>query len=409
MNIDKSIKKTQINNGLGNLIVSLIIGSQFINSLLCVMFSTEEGVISELFIIIGILLVIKFFTWKFRVRIERQQLAFIFLIVIGYVITSIVRGNTTSLTSISFICRCLIPLIIGATIDFDPKNVLRNLMVMMVPGLPFITILFAKDNIGNYDAVSMGTSYAILPILLGGITHFALFRKQSSIFERMLYVVTAIYMFFFIMMSYRGALLSMLLLIMLLYIFRPNGKHSLKKYIFIFFCFFILIIYALFKYQIIALIVSLLSSAGIRIATLDKTLILAARADTLHGRSELFSAAINGIMKSPVFGHGYATFKAYTGYIYPHNMVLQMFFDFGIPIGLVILSYIFIRMINKLRFYNKTNDAYFCFLLMIICSSIPRVMVSAEMWIVIILWFLIGLISRNNMLPESVEMKLKYD
>ena len=387
---------------LGDILVSLVIAAQYINSVVCIVLNRTDGIISTLFFIEGLLIVLHLCVNRFVIRLERKHFLFFLLIVSGYVLTQIFKEKQSSISAMEFMCRCIIPYIVGATISFNPKRVLKILMSMLIPGLPFISRIFAKGNVGGYDAITMGTSYAILPVIMSGVVYYIVYNKSSSVFEKILFVVSGIYTLFFITMSYRGALFSLLLVVFLLLITRNKKSYSVRKVIISCILILLAIIFFIFRDQIVIFLVDFFASIGIRIATLDKSLILASQADIMHGRFDVYRAALNGIKESPWIGHGYATFRYNTGYVFPHNMILEMLFDFGVPVGLFIVLYVLGNSIKKAKYYQKNDMNMYSFILMIMCCSLPRVMISAETWIVIILWFLVGFVSREQKDKSSV-------
>lgn len=389
----------KISNTLGNIIVALVLSIQFLSLIFNSITGGAGGFIAPMFVLIAILLLVYIFKDLIRnsfVIQKNQGQFFLFVVIIlGYILTTILAKGKTNLTTIDYFCRCIIPLVCGMIISFDTKKVFQIMMVFMLPGFPFLTTIFAKANVGSYDAVSMGTSYAILPVISAGVLHFVYFRKSSNLWIKLLYVVTLVYAALFIVKSYRGALLSFLLLFALIYLCSTD-KLNKRNFITIIVCINVIFIFILFKSQVLNAINNLLSELGIRIATLEKIAILSSEDDVLHGRLYIYLTALEGIKSSPLFGHGIATFQYYyPRYAFPHNIFLQLLFDYGIPVGLGLIIYIIRNIIVKLRVYINNDKPKQIFLLFLVCCSIPRVLVSAEIWLVISLWFLVGFLSRR--------------
>ena len=269
-------------------------------------------------------------------------------------------------------------------------------MLFMIPGVPFLGQIFSKGNVGNYTAITMGTSYAILPVILAAITHYYLYKKEATLFDIFLYIITFVYVVLFIAMSYRGALLSMVLLFALINVFKGEELLTPGRAILILGLVSIVVICFEFKSQFLSILAGFLSTIGIRIASLDKSIILLSEGNELHGRLDIFNEAIQGIKNSPIIGHGYATFRYYTSYVFPHNFILEILFDFGIPVGGLIILYIIKCLFEKAQNFIKSNHEMFSFMLLVICCSIPRVLVSSECWIVISLWYMVGFVTRRN-------------
>ena len=390
------------NGWIGDCIVAITICSQFINSVLCIITNSDDGYLSYIFIVIAVLIVLLLFSTNFRIQIVKSQAVFVGLIILGYVLTKVFRGYATALEPIAFISRCLIPLLIGMGIPVHPKRVLKIMMLFMIPGVPYLSQIFSKGNAGSYIAVTMGTSYAILPVILAGMTHYYLYKTDSTILDKILYIITIVYSCYFVATSYRGALLSMVRLFVLINLFKGKDRLTARRAILIFGLVSVLILYIIFKNQIIRAFVEFLSSISIRIASLDKAFILLSEDNELHGRLDIYNAAFQGIKNSPIIGHGYATFKYYSNYVFPHNFILEILFDLGVPIGVLIIIYIVKCFLEKARSYKKFDLEMFYFLLFALCCCIPRVLVSSECWIVISLWYMVGFVIRKTDYSYSI-------
>lgn len=63
------------------------------------------------------------------------------------------------------------------------------------------------------------------------------------------------------------------------------------------------------------------------------------KADPLSGRYELWSDAIHGILKAPLSGNGPMSFATSASQLaaHPHNIVLQLCFEWGIPLTMIVV------------------------------------------------------------------------
>ena len=388
----------------GSIIVAFLLGAQFLNVLLTLYLNKDteldqsSGYLKYIFaIILSLFAIYCFITILIERKVFLFRSLFPMLILAGFLLTYLFAEKKSALSMLDFIFLCFFPLLVGSTISFEPKKTLKYLMSFLLFGLPILMEIFEKGNNGvDYDAVSMGTSYAILPIVMAGILHFIFFRKESTFLEKILYAVTFLYIALFIWRSYRGALISLVFAIFVGILVNFNKKNHAKKILF-FALFTVLVTFIIiFKDNFVNLFEDILSRIGIKFAFLDKSVSLIEKGDITHGRLEIYRIAIEKILEAPLTGHGYATFFYYTDIVYPHNFFLQIMFDCGVLVGLFISGFLIVNGIKHFSFAIRKDKKYFAFILLVFCSSVLRVMFSAEIWRVIILWFFFGIISKKT-------------
>ena len=218
---------------------------------------------------------------------------------------------------------------------------------MLLLAIPVYPALFLKMNVGiNYDAVSMSTSYDILPIVIVGLIHFIYFRKESNVIDRILYVISLVFSVSLIRMSYRGAVVALVVAVVFAMYYQKKRTSVKNQLLFISVALVIAICLVYYR-EILSGLSYLLNSIGVRVAFIDKSVYLLASQRTDHGRIEIYNQAFKGFLNSPVIGHGMATFQYYTEYPFPHNFLLEFLFDGGFLLFIPIM-YIFISAIKRL-------------------------------------------------------------
>lgn len=393
-------------NIIGSLAIAILIGAQYLSAILGLYISgSESGYFTIIMAIVLILSTVSFISHPTR-YITKKYLFTLVLVNVYYIGTVLIVGHKSNLLVIDYIGMCLVPLLCGGMVKVNYRNVLKYCMFMLLFAIPVFGDLFVKSNMGTaYDAIKMSISYAILPVICAGVLHFFFYRKNSNLGEKILYVVIFVFMVAFFAMSYRGALAALGLVILAGIMLSGDEKWSKKKKI-VGISILLIIIMTLFLVDsniFLQQLYSFLHSHNIKIAFIDKNIFLAGSNDISHGRLEIWQAAINGIWDSPLWGHGITTFQYYTGYIFPHNIVLQFLFDGGILLTIPLLWYLVKGMINTFRIIRKTNKDKFVLILLLSCISLTRVMVSAEVWRVMLLWLLLGVLTQDHSSMKELE------
>ncbi|MGD6898597.1 O-antigen ligase family protein [Bacillus infantis] len=89
------------------------------------------------------------------------------------------------------------------------------------------------------------------------------------------------------------------------------------------------------------------------------------------GRDLIYTAAVRMIKEKPLFGHGVDSFTAYTGYVYPHNLLLEMMVEIGLVGALFFL--VFLCYAISFMFKNKNSPTF-------ILSGLPLYMIVVQMF-----------------------------
>lgn len=390
------MRRDKEKNGLNNFIVALMISSQFINTMFSSYFGIGISYFSVVLILVSVLLIYSFLRGNLR-NLNTKFIAMLVLLIISYIMTMLFQANKSNLVVIDFVGMCILPFIVGALVKADYSKVMRNIMFFLCLGLPILNDIFTKSNNGtNYDAVSMGISYAILPMITSGVYYFFINRKKLNLLDRILVCIAFIFVFNFFIKSYRGALLCFFIAVTYIVItYNENVKKSriIRNIIILM----ILILAILFRNNILLMVKSFFGAFNINVASIEKILYLAeAEDDISNGRAEIYKIAIEKFAEKPVFGHGMSTFLYNEGIIFPHNFFLQLLYDGGIIMFIYFMVYIIRGFIVFRKKRNSEESTQKVFFIMLMCISIPRVMVSAEIWRVISLWMFMGMLSQYN-------------
>ena len=184
----------------------------------------------------------------------------------------------------------------------------------------------------------------------------------------------------------RGPLLGLIAfaaLRFLVYIFRLKGP-ILRKIVASVLVVGIVLTLAIFLKDLVSLLNHQLNSMGITSRTLEKFLYADIASDS--GRSAIWSALIPRIT---ALGNGPFSDQAYLGPgNYCHNFFLEVFYDFGIPLGIIILAVL--AWFLFLSFRSCNVSPWFPLFLTLLAFCIGRLGLSGTFWTETYFWGLLA-------------------
>ena len=397
--MNKSIDKI-----LTNLCIVLLVSSQYLAMVLGCYSPGKTGFFTIVLAVLIVLFIARLMVNPIR-WVSKKFFIFAFLILASYGLTLMFCSEKTNLTVIDFIGMCFIPFLFGGILDFDGKTVIRWTMYTIIFAIPVFQQVFVKANAGTaYDAVSMGSSYALVPVIGASIVHFMLFRKESTFFDKIVYIANIFFLFSFVQMSYRGPLVCLAVLVLFCAIYNISKEGKTNKNIILISALLILVVLLLiYLDEILIFVYDFLAKRNIRIAFLDKTrfLVSAGEGDLVHGRTTIWKTALEGFFESPIFGHGLATFLYNTGIVFPHNFILQFLYDGGLLLTIPLMSVIIAGIRKSIR-DRKIHSSRFSFVVFAGGIAFTRGLVSAETWRIILLWLLFGYFTNNYGKSENI-------
>ena len=302
-------------------------------------------------------------------------------------------GHKTDLGLGEYAVYTVIPLLILSNNEYDYKRVIRICPVLSFAGVFFINSIFVL----TYYSITMGVSYAFLAPVV-----FSLIYLITDRGNRIINLCAFLHIFYLIqlfMYGSRGTLLSIGVLLIILWVLRKkHSKISISWFRFFLVLAFIILVSAFFL-DIINYINSALRSVGIHLQFVDKILLLESRGNIGNGRNEIIEVALSHILQKPILGHGISTFTFYTSIDYPHNFIVQGFFDLGI-IGMLI---VFIPVVSAtLRIFHISQEKLY-FIVALFCSSVPGALFSGNMWRNSLLWLTFAFILKFGKDRKTIE------
>lgn len=234
-----------------------------------------------------------------------------------------------------------------------------------------ISIILEKIILGK--ASYMGLGYRLVPVIL---IYIFFYLKHKKGFMLLLILINSFYLTIY---GNRGASLSLIIFIILLYFI--FYKKTLNKIIHLISMTNIILIIFILKDKIKKILINfsyfILKDLDISSYFLSKLILLLNKglASSSSGRDVIYNNAIKFGNENWLFGNGIGSFRYIYG-TYPHNIFLEFYVQFGI-FGIIILVCFLIKVFGYLLLKNYKNKEILLFLFSL---SIPRLILSSSFW-----------------------------
>ena len=216
--------------------------------------------------------------------------------------------------------------------------------------MPIILLLSLLVVVANNVAKEYMMHYSFLLVLPVCFCFYVVFKEKKFIYL----IPLSIFLLLILLYGSRGPLVCILAFILMFMLFKSG-----KRYTWIIMIIFGVALFLFYKFGL-NYIDSILHSQGIYSRTIE---LLNNNPTYDSGRSILHEQAKAMIDKKPILGWGVAGERQYMD-IYPHNIVLEFFLDYGVPLGVVLL--IICTALLVIGFINSKN--YFLFFFMVFLS-----------------------------------------
>ncbi len=367
--------------------------------------SGDEGFMSMLYMgpIVLIVLCVVFRIGNVLNRIGRTYVIITSLLLVFYFLTNEFIGPPR-IKFLFFFVFVIMSMTIPSLVRINARIFIKAIMFF-----PSFTIL-RIDKVFSYvsdwsESISMDASYAFLVPICATIVYLFIYYKDECNRDKIITIgLSIINLIFFIqILQYgsRGPLLSVVLLVTFLYLFKHPSSESMgvrkKEHWQMMIIVGILIMYFSF-YFVVEIIDYIADIYGSKLHFVEKILRLSAENDLSNGRDILNVVAISGIIDQPFLGHGLDRFDANTGMLYPHNFVLQMLYDGGLAFFTVMMVPLVKRSANILKNCSIGEYAVFAVLFF---SSVPGALFSGDMWSLARLWLFFGFVLSSSFVVEE--------
>lgn len=338
------------------------------------------------------------FYGKAKLNKKRIKKYLLFELILGmaYALTVFFAPVTTTMTLTKFLMWVVLPAFF-VTLDYDVELILRYSMYVSLLSVFEIRSLLADQSISiRFAQTSLGIIYDLLPCLVAAIFHFFYYRKKASLLTIGCYVYYALVLLMMLPVIVRGALLSLILGLVIIFLNRPNNKVNLirewssRKKVMVFLIALAGVAFVLNYEKILVWAYEVLQARGINFGVITKFYVYIQAGNVSDGRDVYYDIAIQNFIKSPIWGNGIETFYAYPrdGVPYPHNYLLQFLFEGGILLAVPIAYQVF-RILWSL-FLAKIENMNTMVLLA--CLSVVAVipgLFSMDVWLVPSFWMAI--------------------
>lgn len=393
------MKSFKIFNGTPFIIVLQSLLIAFYADIKCINWSlvyggfTSEGTMSLLYLVIVALIFSFSILGKNKLRSRFNIIMFgILLWLLGfYYYTQFFIGPPHTQLPM-FMIFVIIAMLLPYLVRIDAKYFIKGIIFFPFFAIFRLNLVFSP--VSNWtDAISMDASYAFLVPITATIVYLFLYFKDESklekIFTLILSFINFVYLWKILQYGSRGPLLSITLLIFFLLIFKTSEKGaSVRSGSLSLIILGGLMLILTFSASL-PVINQILQSSGISIHAIDKIIRLSGEGNITNGRDMINAITWSGFMDSPLFGHGLDRFDANTSLLYPHNFILQILYDGGIILFLVLLVPMLKASIRIMK--TCTKDEYAVFVVLFF-SSVPGALFSGDMWGLARLWLFFGFV-----------------
>ncbi|WNS74828.1 O-antigen ligase family protein [Bacillus sp. DTU_2020_1000418_1_SI_GHA_SEK_038] len=329
------------------------------------------------------------FIYVMPVALKRRKVTFIctYLIATAILLSHFVLfpDNEPYIIGILFLFffMCLPAFVYSLSLnDWDVfRKILRKagLIVFIFGTASGVLVLIGLANIGDY---SMALSYYML---LPAIIYLDKLMDQPAFIPT---VGTLVSLFIILALGSRGAIICIITFVVLK-IIRPHSTMNFKRVFFytMTICIGILSIFNL--NQIFIFIYNFFIGFGIRSRTLELFLI---DINHLSGRDHIYQNIVGEILDSPILGIGIGGDRRVNGEdgLYAHNFFLEVFSNFGLFFGSLILFILILLILNIL--FAKDKGKYNMAIIWISLGFV-HLMVSGSYLTDINFWIFTGLIT----------------
>lgn len=360
-------------------------------SLICIHTFTAAINMNNSFIIIVVLL---YLTSAYAGTFKLSRTYFsIILILTACSLGSYLLGVETALLCAEY---CIL---IGLFLSFKEYDLdyERLFKILISVGYSIVPLLYIRAKslsygIGTFGMDSgamMGMTYAILPLLLMGIS--SLFVNFGRLWKCAAILIVLVLLFILSLIGSRGffvAFASYFMLVGIVLINQTKRRRILALIISVI----LLFVLSQYSLQILNGITSICESIGLEIYALNKMNSYLAMDNLDNGRFEIWNNCVKGFLDSP-FGHSIGSFEELYD-VHQHNILLQTMWEFGI-IGIVFLVFYIYRSI-KILIDDKFPKPLFLVFASIFCSSIVLLFYSSSFWVLPNFWLWTKIVINYN-------------
>lgn len=381
-------------NNLISFMQAYLLSLSGLNQIMGIVLGRGDGIMIMNMLPIAGLIAIHFFTSnkKRDLNMNKKALLFVYYIVSVIAVYKYAYRHTTYSYTYALV-YCFIPIYLSFY-KVDVEKILKYMMFFSALVLPVSDGFF--KNVGRgIETIGMSTTYNLLPFIVAAALHFWYYRKNVGILMRIGYAINIFYLVQVIIYGNRGPMVALVFLgvYLILHEFTPDGKmkKSTTKRMIVTILLGSVVIFVLSNLEdIIVVLHNWLSSMGIKISALSKSVATIRHGDLSNGRRWILEYTKKGIAEKYLLGNGISTifYNSNGRVVYPHNLFYQLWYDLGIFVSIP-MFYLIGKAAFITVFKSNLKKDYSIIMILLFTIAIPRLCFSTEFWTTIPFWFLI--------------------
>lgn len=287
----------------------------------------------------------------------------------------------------------------------DKKVCFRKVFEYMV--IIGILIMPQMYNVTPEDdaTIKMTFSYSVIPVVISSIV-IVLQDGFKHIKSILAYINILIYCIYILPISSRGPIIEIIIFLSGYFIIK--NKRKIGKITFLLIDIVLSLIFIINFEKIIYKFQELFLKLNIKMNFIDKLVYLIDKNDLGNGRDVLYELAIEGIELNPLFGRGVSSYKIYTGQDYPHNIFLQVSYEMGIVVCILLMCYLIMVGWKIIFTEGKIDKNVKLFLWFLLSFNMVHLNLSSNFWFESKFWLLI-FVSNYYLFGNSIKLKKEID
>ena len=257
--------------------------------------------------------------------------------------------------------------------EFEKAFYIGNLSLFFFWQITILTGNLVLEAGGDYS-MTFGMS-----ILLPSIYFLLKYSKEKNVYQLLISIVSVCEILLY---ANKSALITYVFYFGVILFFSASSvKQKIKRFL-------ILLILVFMVYKTYVPFCKLLLASGFNSRTIRSLVNGTTISHSLvqEGRVDLYKSAFSLIMKHPLLGYGVRGDFATMG-IYPHNFILELIMNFGIPIALTLIIFYIYSVLHSLK-----NTDYRPYIILLLVYVFTILLVSLSYWNMMQFWMLIGVL-----------------
>ena len=350
-----------------------------LNDILHAFIPTSSSLMTILYVIVAVAFLFALLIGTANGENFKLPYAFVFTAYIAVLYGVTLALDRSSMAPQYLFCYFLIPVLI-ITFPLFNDSIDVSKVVLFISIIPSFGILFLNKIFepSIYSTISMGTSYNFLTPSLACLAFLFLYYRRIRRIWKVLYIpiiaINCIFMFNLIKYGSRGPIVCIFFFLLFVFLFKHDDKVKKIRFsgLLGFAIILVLVLFLINFWSILNWLSDYFNSNFI-----NKMLKLYQEGNVLNNRNLEFEASATYISNNPLFGYGLSSFSYYTGYVYPHNLFLQLLFDGGLILLFLVIIPIILFIVKLFKRCSYDDYAFFAYFFSV---AVIKSFVSGNIW-----------------------------